>query len=808
MAPPPGNFSLRIGRASLAGALSDQQRNGRMATQRNAAERDAAEAVHAPALPSSCPAVAAGFGRILIAALSAVLFLGVLAGQLRAQTGEAAPELRRILILYSADERLVATNIIGKALRERLDATSSPPTTVSSAFLDLGNYDDPAYVDSLAALLEVKHAAAPPDLVVALGPPALDFIVKYRDRVAPGARVAFALVGTRADRPGFAPGEIAGVYSEYNLPKTMELAAALQPGARDVYVVAGAAGFDQAWIDTARETLAGLSDRFDIHYIFDRPFADVVAELSQVAPDSIVLALSFFEDSDGRRFIPVEAARAFAAASPAPIYSPYDTFVGAGAVGAYGDTFETTGLALADLVLDMLSDAALPVEERVNTNVAFRVDARELERHGLSRDNLPAGTIVRFDEPTVWDRYWYVIVAVLAVIAVQSLLLMTMLAQRAYRRRAEAALRESEDRMAVAAESANIGLWHLDAATGELWLTQHGRSLLRLPAENALVPADLLASVHPEDRRLMACAISGLESGTPLSGEFRVDANDGVRWIQFIGDRGTGDADHHVSGIFKDITAQKTAQLEAEAQRRDIAHMSRALVLGELSGAIAHELNQPLTAILANAQAAQMLLHGDSPDIAEARSAIAEIIEDDSRAGEVIQRLRMLLRKDHEQWELIDINEIVDATLDLLRSELISRKIESRPSLAVPSGLVQGDPVQLQQVLLNLIVNAMDALGPPEPGHRLIAVRTLVAGDGHVEVVVEDSGPGFAPSQQGHLTEPFFTTKPDGLGLGLSICTRIVRMHGGTIAFSESTLGGARVTVTLPKAETRALAAE
>jgi C4-dicarboxylate-specific signal transduction histidine kinase len=281
-----------------------------------------------------------------------------------------------------------------------------------------------------------------------------------------------------------------------------------------------------------------------------------------------------------------------------------------------------------------------------------------------------------------------------------------------------------------------------------------------------------------------------------------------VRWILAVGDRGTRNDGRHVSGIFKDITAQKSAQLEAEAQRRDIAHMSRALVLGELSGAIAHELNQPLTAILANAQAAQMLLGDDNPDIAEARSAITEIIEDDNRAGEVIQRLRTLLRKDHERWDQIDIDEIVNATLDLLRSELISRKIETRLSLAVPSGRIQGDPVQLQQVLLNLIVNAMDALGRPDPGQRLVVVRTLVSGNGHVEVVVEDSGPGFAPSQQRHLAEPFFTTKPNGLGLGLSICARIVRMHGGAMAFSESTLGGACVTVTLPKAETRALAAE
>ena len=165
-----------------------------------------------------------------------------------------------------------------------------------------------------------------------------------------------------------------------------------------------------------------------------------------------------------------------------------------------------------------------------------------------------------------------------------------------------------------------------------------------------------------------------------------------------------------LSGLFVDITDQKAAEAEAELQRREVTHLMRVSVMGELSGAIAHEVNQPLTAILSNAQAALHLLGQGSPDLAEIRDALQDIVQEDNRAGEVIQRLRGLLKKGESRIRAVDLNELVNSTTTLLRSELIDRRVTARTDLAAGLPIVFGDSVQLQQVLLNLVVNAMDAM--------------------------------------------------------------------------------------------------
>jgi C4-dicarboxylate-specific signal transduction histidine kinase len=234
--------------------------------------------------------------------------------------------------------------------------------------------------------------------------------------------------------------------------------------------------------------------------------------------------------------------------------------------------------------------------------------------------------------------------------------------------------------------------------------------------------------------------------------------------------------------------------------------MSRVLILGELSGAIAHELNQPLTAILANAQAAQIMLARDTPDIDEALLALDDIVEDDNRAGQVIRRLRGLLKKDQGRWETVDVNDIVRSTHNLVRSELVTRKIDTGFELEAPLDPVRGDPVQLQQVVLNLVVNAMDALATHDTGERRLMLKTRAAERARVELSVIDNGPGIAPSEEARLFQPFFTTKPQGLGLGLSICSTILATHGGTLTLVRGETGGAVATVILPSAEMRAAA--
>jgi len=240
-----------------------------------------------------------------------------------------------------------------------------------------------------------------------------------------------------------------------------------------------------------------------------------------------------------------------------------------------------------------------------------------------------------------------------------------------------------------------------------------------------------------------------------------------------------------------DITEQRRAETEAQQQRLEVTHLSRVAMLGELSGALAHELNQPLTAILANARAAQRLLRHSSPDLAELRDIIADIAEDDRRAAEVIKRLRAFLRKGDIQPRHLNLNEVVSEVLGLVHSDLIQRRVtvDARLSAALPE--VFADRVQLQQVLLNLLLNACDAMAGDRRSEKRVTIRTEAAERGGVELSLADQGTGIRPEEMDRIFEPFVTSKPHGLGLGLAICRSIVTAHGGRLWADNNEEGGA-----------------
>ena len=316
-----------------------------------------------------------------------------------------------------------------------------------------------------------------------------------------------------------------------------------------------------------------------------------------------------------------------------------------------------------------------------------------------------------------------------------------------------------------------------------------------------VTPDDFCARVHTDERQLvemmMVSATSGLDAN---SAEFRISLPTGQsKWV--LGKshvRRRPDGAFDINGFFRDITALKDSETERELHARELTHLVRVSQVGELSGGLAHELTQPLTAILSNAEAARAMLQAEKPDIAELTNTLDDIIREDTRAGEVIHRLRALLKNGEGHFELIDINELIAATLKLLRSELIARRIKTEIAILNEPTIVSGDPIQLQQVVVNLVMNAIDAVNEVSPYRRHILVKTERVSDTEAEVSVKDNGMGLNGCDQRQVFEPFVTTKDKGLGLGLYISSMIIKRHGGTLSLVSDPQGGATARFLLP----------
>ena len=378
------------------------------------------------------------------------------------------------------------------------------------------------------------------------------------------------------------------------------------------------------------------------------------------------------------------------------------------------------------------------------------------------------------------------------------------------RRRHERALEESEERLTVAADSAGAGLWALDLRTGVFWASERARVIFGYSSDEVISFELFKASVHPDDRDLVRGALERtVRTGEPIIVDYRILAGDGrTRWITSRGRpqfASTGEP-NRLMGVSIDITERKSAEAESQMQRDVLAHLSRVTMVGELSGSLAHELNQPLTAILSNAQAAQRHLAGPTPDLEEVQEILKDIVSEDKRAGEVIRRLRLLLRKGEVSLQPLDLSEVVEDGLKIMRSDLVNQGIAVTVDAAAGLPAVAGDRVQIQQVLLNLVVNGCDAMtGAAAPGERKLAVRVGRDEDGGVRVSVADRGPGIPAERLAGVFEPFFTTKPHGLGLGLAVCRTIIEAHGGRIwAENNAEPPGAKFHFVIPVAAERA----
>lgn len=379
--------------------------------------------------------------------------------------------------------------------------------------------------------------------------------------------------------------------------------------------------------------------------------------------------------------------------------------------------------------------------------------------------------------------------------------IMSLAAVLRERAAANAKARRSEEQLAVAIDAAQLGLWEWDIKAGRLTWSDITRNFYGLPKDAPIDAETFKEFVHRDDRALVAAAAADAVRGQPFEVEFRICLPDGsTKWILSTGrpvSDETGQAVRLV-GVKLDITRRKAAEMYMQERRRELARFSRVSVAGELSTALAHEVNQPLAAILANAGAARRYLRHDPPNLQELSDILESIAADNRRASAVITRFGALRSKGEAPWLPLKINDVIAAVVDVARTETISRGVSLTSSLSDDLPLVLGDAVQLQQAILNLVINACDAMDCTPPGARRIVITSERDPEGGVRVVVADTGSGVLPELIEQAFEPFVTSKPERLGLGLAICRSIVLAHEGQLAVQNQPGAGAAFSFTLP----------
>ena len=372
------------------------------------------------------------------------------------------------------------------------------------------------------------------------------------------------------------------------------------------------------------------------------------------------------------------------------------------------------------------------------------------------------------------------------------------------RQRAQEALREREARINLAAESADLAFWVIYPERNTAWMSDKGRVIYGFDSKLPLTRDLICSRVHSEERAAVhaafdrACALHGI-----FESEHRLVLPYGkTRWVIARG-RCLEDEDGglvKLIGVTIDVTAQKQSELQLQVQREEMAHLNRVSLMGEMTASVAHELNQPLTAIANNAAAARRFLERGNIDPALLRQLLQDMVDDSQRASEVIRGIRSLVRKEKSVRSLLNLNAVIADTVRLVGSDVALRDSVISTEMDHNLPQVEAAHVQIQQVLLNLVMNALDAVEHLPPSERRIIISTRSLKGESAEVSVRDFGAGLPKDRPERVFEHFFSTKEAGMGMGLTIVRSIIVSHGGTIDAENAPDRGARFFFRLPAA--------
>jgi len=744
-----------------------------------------------------------GIGRLFLGLL---VILWCLFVSLAPASGAGAGP-KRVLILYSDGRNFAPWGAIASAFQTELAERAGRPIEFCEVSLPGALFDPGEADETTVKYLQTLFGERKPDLVVPFGGPAVRFTLRHR-QIFPTAPLLLASVQERYLSSVTLDANTAAVPARLDFPAQIEHICRILPGTTNIAVVLGSSKLEVFVKQQLQQEFAIFTNRLGLTWLDQYTLPQMQEEVGRLPPHTVIFCIALLADGAGAPHEYEKVIKALHATANVPMESMCESALGLGIVGGPMTDPLGEGQKSAEVAVRILNgERAGDIHVPPLTVGTPKYDWRELRRWNISEDRLPVGSVIKFREPTMWARYRNWMIGGISALVIQGVLIGALVANSAKRRKAERSLRqseqkirESEGKFLVMANSAPVIMWAsgLDKSCtfcNKAWVDFTGRQL------DEQVGYGWAECIHPEDRaRCIKTVSEAFDARQPFTQEYRVLRHDGrYRWVS---DHGVPryDSQHNFLGFMGscvDVTEKKEAEDKAQRSQEELAHVSRVSILGELAGSLAHELSQPLTAVVSSAEAAQRMMNGAYRNDEELRDTLKDVVVEGRRAGEIIAGMRAMLNKAPGQMEAQDVNVAVREVLEMVHSDLVNRRVA--PVLRLGSRLppVLAQSVQLRQVLLNLVMNACDAMSDVTTGQRLLTIETKRSNGEEVEVLVADNGPGFSPEILEHLFEPFHTTKPKGLGLGLAICRSIIEAHGGQLVAGNTNGRGASLRLTL-----------
>ena len=490
----------------------------------------------------------------------------------------------RVMILRNTSQYLAATILQDRGMRQTFTAKDDRNVEFFVETMDTMWFDRSKIEPEFLSLFRKKYATRKIDLLMAAGADALDFAQRFHDVLLPGVPLVFYNVAEDALRERRLQPGVVGALLQFDVPGTIRLATRLQPAAQHIVVVSGTSPYDRNWLRRAREALQKHQHRFEISYWSGQRLEQLLENLRRLPANTIVLYLAYSDDGAGHTYAPADLVRPIAAASAAPVYGVLETYLGQGIVGGAFPSFEAHGRLVGELALKVLGgEKSMKVASRTTTAAAVTVDWRALQRWGISESRLPAGSVLRFRSPSMWEQYHWYIIAVFAIIVVEAVLIVGLLLQRTRRRRAEAEARESQKFMELCAGAGELGLWVRDVERGDLWTNSRLHSLFGYGPSDTLRLEEMINRIHPDDRaRVIVEVEQAQRTGDSFEDEFRVVMPDGgERWLA-VRDRPVDQTELHDQrkrrmGVVLDITERKRAERNLKVALAEVQNLKERL---------------------------------------------------------------------------------------------------------------------------------------------------------------------------------------------------------------------------------------